>query len=115
MVPKFSKKKDAVIDFVKFLLRDQSQEIFYANAGFLPVVSSFYTDTACLRKYPEIPWIKERMLSGVHRPPKKDYTNYSKIMAHYILLAMRREMPVEEALRSMDQAIQSEKTLVVKR
>ncbi len=115
MVPKFSPKKDAVIDFVKFLLSDQSQEIFYTKGGFYPVVSSFYSDSSYLRKYPEIPWIKSLMRSGVHRPPKKDYTNYSKIMARYIELAMKQELPVDQALKSIDQAIQSEKLPVVER
>ena len=115
MVPKFSQKKGAVIDFVKFLLSDSAQETFYAKSGFYPVVSPFYTDSVYLRRYPEIPWIREQMRTGVHRPPKKDYTNYSMIMSHYFEMAIRKEISVDEALRRIDRAIQSEKMQVVNR
>ena len=50
MIAKFSKKKDAVIDFAKFLLSDESQEIFYTRGGYFPVVSSFYDNPASLRE-----------------------------------------------------------------
>jgi ABC-type glycerol-3-phosphate transport system substrate-binding protein len=115
MVSKFSKKKDAVIDFVKFLLRDESQDVFYSNAGFYPVTTSFYNDSLSLQRHPEIAGIKEMMRAGVHRPAQKDYTNYSTIMAHYFVLAIRNEISVDEALESVNKAIHSGKTLVVTR
>jgi multiple sugar transport system substrate-binding protein len=115
MVSKFSKKKDAVIDFVKFLLRDESQEVFYSQAGFYPVTASFYNDSLSLQRHPEIAGIKEMMRAGVHRPPQKDYTNYSTIMAHYFVMAIRNEISVDEALESVNKAIHGGKSLVVTR
>lgn len=107
MVSRFSTKKDAVIDFVKFLLTDESQESFYARGGYYPVITSFYDNPASVEKYPEIAGIKELMRFGVHRPPVKDYTNNSKIMAYYLSLAVKGKITVDSAVREATRAIQS--------
>ena len=115
MISKYSAKKEAVVNFVKFLLQDDSQEAFYAEGGYYPVVSSFYEDPASLQKYPEISEIKRLMQTGVHRPPQEDYTNYSKIMSYYFVQAIKKKITVAEATESATRAIQSAKTLVVAR
>jgi ABC-type glycerol-3-phosphate transport system substrate-binding protein len=115
MVSKFSKHKEAVIDFVKFLLREDSQEVFYANGGYYPVLRSFYEDSTSVRKHPELSAIKERMRTGVHRPAEKGYTNYSKTMSHYFGLAIKNRIPVAEALGSATRAIQSDNRVVLTR
>ena len=112
MVSKFSKKKQAVIEFVKFLLRPDSQELFYSQSGFCPVVKSFYEDSSSVRQHPEVIGMEERMRTGVHRPPDKDYTNYSKIMSRYFAQAIRKEITVDDALESVNRAILSEKASV---
>jgi multiple sugar transport system substrate-binding protein len=115
MVSKFSKKKEAVIDFMKFLLRDESQEIFYTHGGHYPVISSFYSDSASVQRHPEIGSIKALMLTGVHRPVQQDYTNYSKIMSHYFVRAIKNKISVSDALVSATAAIQSAQQSVVTR
>jgi multiple sugar transport system substrate-binding protein len=112
MVSKSSTKKDAVVDFVKFLLSDEAQEIFYAKGGFYPITNSFYNDSTYLRKFPEIQMIKYMMKYGVHRPLQENYTKYSKIMARYFYLAIKGNMSVDEALRRVDASIESEKSLL---
>ena len=107
MISKFSKNKEAAVDFAKFLLSDESQEMFYTRGGYYPVVSSFYDDPESLRRHPEINDIKIFMRTGVHRQPQKDYTNNSKIMSHYFALAIRNKISVAEATESVTRAIQS--------
>ncbi|HUI10252.1 MAG TPA: extracellular solute-binding protein [Bacteroidota bacterium] len=111
MVSQFSKKKEAVVDFVKFLLSDESQEVLYTDARYYPVVSSFYTDSASLRRHPEIASIREFLGTGVHRPAVKDYTGYSKIMSHYFSLAMKNRITVDRAAEEATRAIRSGQTL----
>jgi multiple sugar transport system substrate-binding protein len=111
MISKFSTKKEAAADFVKFLLEEESQEIFYSQSGYYPVLKSFYEDPALLRKYPEIRVVKKLLQSGVYRPLDKDYTNYSKIMSHYFLLAMKNRISVVTALDQITKAINSDKML----
>jgi ABC-type glycerol-3-phosphate transport system substrate-binding protein len=108
MVAKASKKKEAVIDFMKFLISDESQETFYATGGHYPVLKSFYTDSVYLKRYPEIVQIKELMKFGVHRPVQENYTKYSKIMARYFHLSILGKMTVDEAIDRVQKSIESE-------
>lgn len=115
MMSQFSKKKEAVVDFVKFLLRDDSQEVFYSESRYYPVAASFYEDSASLRRYPEIAGIRELLKTGVHRPAVKDYTNYSKIMSHYFSLAIRNKITVDEAVEEATRDINADQSLAVAR
>jgi multiple sugar transport system substrate-binding protein len=111
MVSKFSTKKEAAVDFIKFLLQEESQELFYSRSGYHPVLNSFYEDSTYLRKYPELRFLKRLLNSGVYRPSDKEYTKYSKIMSHYFLLAMKHRIPVANALDQITAAINSDKIL----
>ena len=111
MVSKASQKKEAVIDFIKYLLSDESQEVFYSKGGYYPIVNSFYDDSSYLRKYPEIVSIKKLMKSGVHRPSQEEYTKDSKIMSRYFSLAIKGNLTVDEAVKKVDASIESERSL----
>jgi ABC-type glycerol-3-phosphate transport system substrate-binding protein len=108
MMSKSSTKKEAVIDFVKFLLSDESQEIFYTKGGYCPVTNSFYNDSTYRQRYPEICIMKEMMAYGVYRPMQDNYTKYSKIMARYFYLAILGKISVEKALQSVQASIEAE-------
>jgi len=112
MVSKFSNKKKVVIDFVKFLLKDESQEIFYKESGYYPVSNDFYEKQEYLKKYPEIKDIKEFMKSGVHRPAHIEYTKYSKIMSFYFNRAIQKKISVEQALYECTLAIQTDRVMI---
>ncbi len=112
MIPKFSDKKKEVIHFIKYLISESSQEIFYREAGYNPVIKKFYSDDKYLKKYPEIVKLKEIYNTGAHRPAHIEYTKYSKIMSHYFTLALDKSISVEEALNSATQDIISDEMLV---
>lgn len=112
MISKFSNKKEAAIDFAKFLLSNESQEILYKESGLYPVINSFYQDSTFQRKYPEIENIKKWIRLGVHRPFSVEYTRYSKIMAYYINSALKMKLSVKEALSGCTKDIQADKVLV---
>ena len=109
MVPTNSAKKNATVDFIKFLLSRSSQEIFYSKGSYYPVITAFYEDSSYLVQYPEISEMKRLMSTGVHRPLERDYTKYSEIMAHYISLAIRNRVPIDSALAGMTGAIKAER------
>lgn len=112
MVSKFSDKKKEVVDFIKYLVSDESQEIFYRSAGYYPVVKNFYEDEKFLVKYPEIKDYKKLISAGVHRPAHVEYTRYSEIMSYYFELAIKNEMPVKEALYRATNSIHSERIML---
>ena len=110
MMSKSSTKKAAVVDFVKYLLSDQSQEMFYSKGGHYPVINSFYEDSTYRSRFPEIPMIVDLLKSGVHRPIQENYTKYSKIMSRYFSLAILGKMSVDQALERVRMSIESEGT-----
>lgn len=115
MMSKSSNKKEAVVDFMRYLLSDEAQEIFYTESGFYPVLKSFYSDSTYMKRYPEFQMMKELMKYGVHRPMQENYTKYSKIMARYFYLAIQGKISVDKALRQVQTSIESEGTLTVNR
>lgn len=112
MISKFSNKKQAAIDFAKYLLSDESQEIFYKEGALYPVIKSFYENPDYLKKYPEIEKIKTWIKTAVHRPFNSEYTRYSKIMAYYIKSAIQMKLTVPEALLECTSDIQADKILI---
>lgn len=111
MISKFSTNKPEVVDFVKFMLTEEAQEIFYNNAGYSPVIKKFYEDKKYLNKYPEITQLEKIYKTGVYRPAHKQYTKYSEIISHYLTLAIKNEISTNEALVSATKEIQLEQEL----
>jgi multiple sugar transport system substrate-binding protein len=111
MVSKFSDKKEAAVSFVKFLLKDESQEIFYKESGHYPVINDFYENPEYLKKYSEIASIKKYMDLSVHRPAHTDYTKYSKIMSFYFKMALQNKISVKNALAECTNAIQTDRVM----
>lgn len=109
MISKFSNKKSATIDFIKFLLSEESQEIFYKEGGHYPVAKSFYQKEEYLRRYPEIARIKNWHVNVTQRPAHADYTRYSKIIAYYLKNAIQQKLSVKDALIACTQDILTDK------
>jgi multiple sugar transport system substrate-binding protein len=112
MVSKFSDKKKEAIDFVKFLLNDKSQEIFYKESAYYPIIKKFYEDSSYIKKYPEVIKYKNLMETGVHRPAHIEYTKFSKIMSYYFNKAIRKQISVKEALTKCTKAIKLDKLML---
>jgi multiple sugar transport system substrate-binding protein len=112
MISKFSDKKPEVIDFVKFLISEKSQEIFYVNSGFCPILKKFYYDSLYLKKYPDFVKYKELLKTAVSRPDIPEYTRYSKIMSFYFNEAIEDKISVTDALKKSTRAIQSDKMIL---
>jgi multiple sugar transport system substrate-binding protein len=109
MISKFSAKKELAVDFIKFMTSDESQEIFYKEGGYYPVIKSFYENSEYLKKYPEIKEFKDWARSATQRPGHPEYTRYSKIMASYIKSAIQQKLTVKDALAACTHEIQSDK------
>ncbi len=114
MVSKFSDKKEDVVDFIKFLLSDESQEIFYKEAGYYPVTNRFYEDQLYIDRYPDAHEYKDMIKTGVHRPAHEEYTRYSEIMSHYFEMAIRNEITVKEALEKSTNGIRFDQVITKK-
>jgi multiple sugar transport system substrate-binding protein len=109
MVSKFSTKKEQAIAFAKFLLRRESQEILFTKGGFFPVIRALYEEEPYKKALPELIAANRMLPCGVHRPSQEKYTRYSEILAHYISMAIRGRIGVQDALVQATKAIQAEK------
>lgn len=108
MVSKFSKHKEAAIEFIKYCLSEESQLIMLEEGSFLPAIEKMYTDSLYLKKYPQLEFYKEYFQYGIHRPVLKNYTKISEIISRYVNLALQNKMPVEEALEAAQYKIENE-------
>ncbi len=112
MISKFSDKKEAAVDFLKFLLSEKSQETFYRLSGHYPVIKKFYYDSSFVKKYPEFRQICNLIKFAIHRPAHEEYTRYSKIMSYYFEQALTKKISVKEALIKATNSIQYEKNII---
>ena len=112
MISKFSHKKKEVMDFVRFLLSDSSQEIFYQQSGYWPVIKKFYEDPYYISKYSEIPEMNRILKTSQNRPADEDYTKFSKIISSYIEQALKNKISVDQALAKATASIKIERALV---
>ena len=113
MVSKFSNKKQETIDFVKFLLSDESQEIFFRESGYYPVVKEFYEKEGSKKKYPQLDQFDKFIETVVHRPAHVEYTKYSQIISMYLKKAIKRELSIQEALSRATEAINDDRTTLL--
>lgn len=109
MVSRFSTKKQEAVDFAKFLLRKESQEMLYEKGGFFPVIRALYEEEAYRKKFPELIAAQAMLAHGVDRPSHERYTKYSEILARSISQAIRGRISVDEALTQATRTIESEK------
>lgn len=112
MISKFSNKKDEAADFLKFLLSDESQEVFYQESSYYPVIKKFYNDDSYVERYPEMVEFQELIKTAAPRPSHVEYTRYSEIMSHYFELAIQNRIGVQEALTNATNSIQVERLIV---
>ena len=111
MISKFSKNKKEALEFIKFLLKAESQKILYTDGGYIPINNKVYQDSAFLDKNPELKFYSRLLKTGVHRPFLENYTIISDILSHYINIAIRKELTVQEALSKAQEEINSKNIL----
>lgn len=107
MVSRFSKKKEAAVEFLKFWIRENMQAMMYEESGFLPSLRKFYENENLLRKYDMIPYYKSLITNSVYRPSTRNYTLFSDILTHQLKQAIKGEITVNEALSKAQMEINS--------
>ena len=113
MVSKFSTKKDAAIEFVRYLQTEEAQKTMFEMGGYIPVNQSVYRDTLYRTRHPDLTYYRTLVENGFHRPFLEDYTRISDIIAHFAHRAIKKEISVDEALEQSSVMIES-KTLLIK-
>lgn len=112
MVSKYSKNKDEVITFIKFLISEEAQKIFYEQGGFLPSNSNIYNDKEFVNKNRDLKFYYELFQYGFHRPALENYANIADVLSHYLNLAIQEKISIDEALRHSEEVINTKSILL---
>jgi multiple sugar transport system substrate-binding protein len=107
MLSKFSEHKEEALEFVKFILNEESQKVFYEQGAFLPVIEATYTDEKFITKHPNLIKNKNLLDSGIHRPFLTNYTKISDVISLYVNKVMKNQLSVDSALKEAHSALQS--------
>ncbi len=109
MISKYSKQKPEALEFVKFLMSEESQKIMFEEGGYLPTNNLIYEDSLYSSKYYDLKFFKNYLKRGVHRPYLVEYTRISDIITHFIQLAIKNELSVFDALQKAKEMINDQR------
>ncbi|MFA6468879.1 MAG: extracellular solute-binding protein [Bacteroidota bacterium] len=107
MISKFSNNKQAAVEFVRFLQTIEAKKIMFEQGDYIPVNRDVYADSEYVKKYPKLVFYRKLIERGFHRPSLEEYTKIADIIAHYVHLAIKGEMQVDQALDAATQMINS--------
>lgn len=112
MISKYSLKKSAALEFVRFLETEEIQKLLFEVSGFIPINNDVYNDSQYLAQHPDLAYFRKLLDHGFHRPALEEYTKVSDIISHYVRLAIKEEMTVPDALEQASRMIQSNEILI---
>ncbi|MBK7104768.1 MAG: extracellular solute-binding protein [Ignavibacteriae bacterium] len=102
----YSSVKEEAVTFIKFVLTQEMQELNYTSGSYLPILKSFYNNEDLIKKYPKLGEFKTIIKNGLHRPSDYNYTKISDILSLYLNKALKKELSVEEALKTAQAQIE---------
>ena len=112
MISKFSDKKEAAIKFLKFVTSAEMQKLLFKEMGFIPVNKKVYQDSVFMAENPELQFFHSYFYYGFHRPQAVEYTKISDILSHFLNMAIKREISVNDALNQAAVMIESKRVLI---
>jgi multiple sugar transport system substrate-binding protein len=103
----YSKNKATALDFLKFIMSEETQR-FYATQGSLaPVLGNLYDDEELVAKLPYLPVLKTSIENAVPRPVTPFYPAVTRAIQENSYAAIKGEKTVDTALSDMQKSIQS--------
>jgi len=103
----YSKNKATVLDFMKFIVSEETQR-FYATQGSLaPVLTKLYDDAELVAKLPYLPVLKTSIENAVPRPVTPFYPAVTKAIQDNAYAAIKGEKTVDSALADMQAAMET--------
>ncbi len=112
MVSKSSAKKEAAMEFIRFVESEPIQRVLFEEGGFIPIVNGVYQDSAFMQAHPELLFYRGLLRKGFHRPAFVDYTRISDILSYFAHLAIEQDLSVHDAVARAEAMIRSNEVLV---
>jgi multiple sugar transport system substrate-binding protein len=107
MISKLSTKKSEAVEFLKFMISEEAQEIMLEHGGYFPINKKIYANPKLIIKSKTINLYNRIIKTSVHRPFLDKYTRSSDIIAHYLNSAIKKEISIREALSTAERVINS--------
>jgi multiple sugar transport system substrate-binding protein len=106
----YSDNKATAIDFVNFLLEEEQQRTFLTVGSLAPALESLYTEPDLVKEFGYLPTLQESIANAVPRPISPYYPGVTTAISDNAYAAIKGEVPVDEALTNMADAIQAAST-----
>lgn len=112
MLSKNSKNKSASIEFIKFMMSEQSQRILFEKGGYLPIIRKIYDDSLFVDSHPAFKEYKRIIETAAFRPFNDKYTRGSDVIAYFLKEAILKNISVKEALSNAQRVINSREIFI---
>jgi multiple sugar transport system substrate-binding protein len=112
MISKYSEHKKEALEFLKFIIREETQKFLYETGAYLPVLSSIYEDENFLEKHPDLIYDRKLLNNGIHRPFLDNYTQISDIVSYYTNQVLKGNLSIDAALSSAENSLISGELIV---
>lgn len=110
VVSKFSENKPEVIEFIRFMLKHDSQKMLFEENGSLSVLKSVYEDST-VADFEVLNFYENQFEYGVHRPLLVDYSRISDIISYFIHKVLNDELGIDKALFEATKMINSNEVI----
>jgi len=107
MISRYSTHKAEAYKFLEYILSEEVQRTLFETSGYLPILKTLYDDPQIIARNPYITYVKQLMNAGIHRPMLINYTKISDILSFYLNQLLKNQISAEEALKLIDNAIQT--------
>jgi multiple sugar transport system substrate-binding protein len=106
-ISQYSKHKATDIDFLKFLESDKIQRNDLTQGTLAPVISSLYNDPTLVQQFPYLPTLLASIQTAVPRPVTPFYPAVTEAIETNVYAALQGSKSTQDALSSLQSAIQS--------
>jgi multiple sugar transport system substrate-binding protein len=101
-VSAFSRHQATAIAFISYLTSLQEEQQLLVDSGFPPVWTSLYSDPAMVNKFPDLPVVKQAILTAQPRPSIVDYDQASLAISSAVYQALTNKKTPQQALTELD-------------
>ena len=106
-VSKFAKNKATALDFISFVTSTEAQRVTLSETGTAPAVSSLYTESDLVEKYPHLPVLQESNATAVPRPVVVNYGEVTAAIQNEAYAALTLAKTPEQALADLQAELEA--------
>lgn len=100
-VSAFSRHQATAVAFIRYLTSLPEERQMLVDSGFPPVWTSLYSDPAMVRQFPDLPVVKQAILTARPRPSLVDYDQASLAISSAVYQALTFKKSPQQALSDL--------------